>query len=160
MPTTSETVTMTQPGTVIGTVSYMSPEQARGVSNLGPQSDQFSLGIVLFELAAHKRPFQRETAAETMVAIMREEPPPMSQSVPAPLRWIIERLLAKEPDERYDSTRDKLVNGYVDPFWFSFAGTRYEPCHFEAHSLKTEQMGRGQRLVVRFFGTKAAGKNG
>jgi hypothetical protein len=54
----------------------------------------------------------------------------------------------------------KLVNGHVDPFWFSFAGTRYEPCHFEAHSFKTEQMGRGQRLVVRFFGTKAAGKNG
>ncbi|MDQ6706540.1 MAG: protein kinase, partial [Acidobacteriota bacterium] len=102
----SETVTMTQPGTVMGTISYMSPEQARGVSNLGPQSDQFSLGIVLFELTAHKRPFQRETAAETMAAIIRDELPALPRSVPVPLRWIIERLLAKEPGERYDSTRD------------------------------------------------------
>ena len=102
----SETVTMTQPGTVVGTVAYMSPEQARGDSTLGPQSDQFSFGIVLFELITHKRPFQRETAAETMAAIIREEPPALPQNAPVPLRWIIERLLAKDPGERYDSTGD------------------------------------------------------
>jgi len=103
---TSDTVTMTNPGTVVGTVNYMSPEQARGEAKLGPQSDQFAFGIVLFELAARTPPFRRETAAETMAAIIREEPPPLPQAIPAPLRWVIERLLAKEPGERYDSTQD------------------------------------------------------
>lgn len=103
---TSDTVTMTDPGTVVGTVGYMSPEQARGNSKLGPQSDQFAFGIILFELATGTRPFQRETAVETMAAIVREEPPPLPQGVPPPLRWVIERLLAKEPGERYESTYD------------------------------------------------------
>jgi serine/threonine protein kinase len=72
----------------------MSPEQAGGNSSLTSRSDQFSLGIVLFELATQQHPFQRKTAAETMAAIIREEYPPLPQSVPAPLRWVIERLLA------------------------------------------------------------------
>jgi Tol biopolymer transport system component/predicted Ser/Thr protein kinase len=103
---TSDAVTMTNPGTVVGTVSYMSPEQARGNSKLGPQSDQFAFGIILFELATGTRPFRRETAVETMAAIVREEPPPFPQGVPPPLRWVIERLLAKEPGGRYESTHD------------------------------------------------------
>jgi eukaryotic-like serine/threonine-protein kinase len=97
---------LTAPGTVLGTVNYMSPEQARGDSNLGPQSDQFSFGLVLYELATGKRAFQRGSAAETMAAIIREDAEPLPGSVPAPLRWVIERLLAKQPSERYDSTRD------------------------------------------------------
>ncbi len=84
----------------------MSPEQARGQANLTAQSDQFSLGLVLYELAAGKRAFQRDSAAETMTAIIREDPEPLPNTVPAPLRWIVERLLHKEPAERYDSTRD------------------------------------------------------
>lgn len=103
---TSDTVTMTDPGTVVGTVSYMSPEQVRGNSKLGPQSDQFAFGIILFELATGTRPFRRETAVETMAAIVREEPPPLPQGIPPPLCWVIERLLAKEPGERYESTYD------------------------------------------------------
>src|SRR5438034_10294316 len=84
----------------------MSPEQARGEVNLTPQSDQFSFGLVLYELAIGKRAFQRGSAPETMTAIIREDAEPLPGSVPAPLRWVIERLLAKEPAERYDSTRD------------------------------------------------------
>jgi Tol biopolymer transport system component len=84
----------------------MSPEQARGEANLTPQSDQFSFGIVLYELATGKRAFQRGSAPETMTAIIREDAEPLPPSTPAPLRWIVERLLAKEPAERYDSTRD------------------------------------------------------
>jgi hypothetical protein len=84
----------------------MSPEQARGEANLTPQSDQFSFGVVLYELATGKRAFQRGSAPETMTAIIREDAEPLPGSVPAPLRWVIERLLAKEPAERYDSTRD------------------------------------------------------
>ena len=96
----------TAPGTILGTVNYMSPEQVRGEQSLGPQSDQFSLGLVLYELAGGRRAFQRDTAAETMTAIIREDPDALPATVPAPLRWVIERLLAKDPADRYDSTRD------------------------------------------------------
>ena len=97
---------LTDPGTTIGTIAYMSPEQARGDVNLTAQSDQFSLGLVLYELAAGKRAFQRSSAAEIMAAIIREDAAPLPASAPAPFRWIVERLLHKEPAERYDSTRD------------------------------------------------------
>ncbi len=95
----------TDPGTVLGTVAYMSPEQARG-QEVDARSDQFSLGLILYELAAGKRAFVRDSAAETMAAIIRDDAPPLPASVPAPLRWVIERCLAKDPSERYDSTRD------------------------------------------------------
>jgi eukaryotic-like serine/threonine-protein kinase len=101
----TETV-VTDPGATVGTVDYMSPEQARGDPNLTPQSDQFSFGLVLYGLASGKRAFHRASAPETMAAIIREDAEPPPASVPAPLRWAIERLLAKEPAERYDSTRD------------------------------------------------------
>ncbi len=98
-------VTTTDPGTVVGTVAYMSPEQARG-RELDYRSDQFSFGLILYELATRKRAFQRDSAVETMAAIIRDEPEPLPSTVPAPVRWTIERCLAKDPDQRYDSTRD------------------------------------------------------
>jgi len=67
------TMTITDPGTTVGTVSYMSPEQARGEPNLTFQSDQFSFGLVLYQMASGKRAFERPSAAETMTAIIREE---------------------------------------------------------------------------------------
>jgi len=97
---------LTGVGTIVGTVYYMSPEQARGQAALGPQSDQFSFGLILYELVAGQKAFVRSSSAETLTAIIREDAPPLPASVPAPLRWIIERLLAKDPAERYDSTRD------------------------------------------------------
>ncbi len=97
---------LTDPGTTLGTIAYMSPEQARGQSDLTAQSDQFSLGLVLYELAAGKKAFQRGSGAETMVAIIREDAEPLPTSVPAAFRWIVEQLLSKEPADRYDSTRD------------------------------------------------------
>ena len=105
-PDSQATVAATAAGTILGTVNYMSPEQARGVAPLTPQSDQFSLGVVLYELAAGTRAFQRETAAETMTAIIREDAPPLPATTPLPLQWTIARLLAKDPADRYDSTRD------------------------------------------------------
>jgi len=98
----------TQPGLVLGTLGYMSPEQARG-DRLDFRSDQFSFGLVLYEMVTGKRPFQRSTAAETLVAILREQAEPVelqNRAAPAPLCWAIERCLAKEPDKRYVSTRD------------------------------------------------------
>ena len=90
-------MTITDPGTTVGTINYMSPEQARGVAKLTAQSDQFSFGVVLCELVVGKRPFVRPSAAETMTAIIREDPDPLPGSTPAPLRWVIERLLSKQP---------------------------------------------------------------
>ncbi len=98
----------TQPGTVMGTAGYMSPEQAAGQA-VDFHSDQFTLGAILYEMATGRRAFQRKTGAETLVAIIREEPEPLSQlapKAPAPVRWIVERLLAKDPEERYASTKD------------------------------------------------------
>ncbi len=99
-------VTLTDPGTTVGTVAYMSPEQARGEQTLGPQSDQFSFGLMLYEMAAGRRAFRRGSAAETMAAIIREAPEPLPPETPPPLRWLIGRLLEKDPADRYDSTRD------------------------------------------------------
>jgi predicted ATPase len=102
------TVFQTQPGMVLGTVGYMSPEQAGGYP-LDFRSDQFSFGLMLYEMVTGKRAFQRDTAAETMVAILREQAAPIAvqnPDVPAPLCWAIERCLAKEPDKRYVSTRE------------------------------------------------------
>src|SRR5215470_2350248 len=98
----------TQPGTVLGTVGYMSPEQASG-RPVDYRSDQFSLGSILYELATGKRAFEGKTLPETLTAIIREEPPPLAAAAPkAPLtlRWIVERCMAKEPRERYASTED------------------------------------------------------
>jgi len=107
--TRSPTVTASSaPGAVIGTVAYMSPEQAKG-NPVDFRSDQFSLGIVLYELLAGQRPFVRDSAAETLTSIIREEPEPLEKAAPgtpAPVRFLVERLLTKEPEGRYDSTRD------------------------------------------------------
>ena len=100
----SPTAALTGEGAVLGTVAYMSPEQARGLP-ADHRSDQFSLGIVLYEMLAASRPFQRDTAAETLTAIIREEPEPL-ETAPAPVRMIVERCLSKEPVGRYESTRD------------------------------------------------------
>jgi len=106
LPTSAPTAT--REGMVMGTVGYMSPEQASGAA-VDFRSDQFSFGAILYELATGRRAFQRNTAAETLTAIIREDPPPIDQAnakVPAPLRWLVERCLEKDPDERYASTKD------------------------------------------------------
>jgi len=98
----------TRPGLVLGTLGYMSPEQASG-DRLDFRSDQFSFGLVLYEMVTGKPAFQRSTAAETLLAILREQAEPIgvqNPDAPAPLCWAIERCLAKEPDKRYVSTRD------------------------------------------------------
>jgi Tol biopolymer transport system component len=100
--------TGTFPGTVLGTVGYMSPEQAQGAP-VDHRSDQFSFGSVLYEMATGKRAFRGKSAIDTLAAILNEDPMPVGElnpRAPVPLRWIIERCHAKEPDRRYTSTRD------------------------------------------------------
>ncbi len=98
----------TEPGTVMGTVGYMSPEQASG-HPVDFRSDQFSLGTIVYEMAAGKRAFERATAIQTLSAIIQDEAEPLSAAAPktpANLVWIVERCLAKDPDDRYGSTKD------------------------------------------------------
>ncbi len=106
--TATPTETVTDAGVVLGTVGYMSPEQVAG-RELDHRSDQFSFGALVYEMATGRRAFQKKTAAETMTAILNEEPEPLAATGPqAPtlLRWVVERCLAKEPEGRYAATRD------------------------------------------------------
>jgi len=104
----------TQPGTILGTARYMSPEQASG-EELDFRSDQFSFGLVLYEMATGKHAFHRKTPTQTLVAIAKDEPTAMNllnPEVPPPLSWVVERCMAKDPKKRYFSTRD-LVRDLV-----------------------------------------------
>jgi Tol biopolymer transport system component len=98
----------TDPGTVMGTVGYMSPEQVRG-KTADARSDIFSFGAILYEMLSGKRSFKGDTAAETMTAILREEPPDLTQSNPnvtPSLDRIVRHCLEKNPEERFQSARD------------------------------------------------------
>jgi Tol biopolymer transport system component len=99
--------TQTESGLHAGTVPYMSPEQARG-GPMGFASDQFSLGLIVFEMLVGRSPFRRDTAVGTLDAIINDEPPMtmLDDRGPVFLRWIIERCLAKEPHDRYGATGD------------------------------------------------------
>jgi Tol biopolymer transport system component len=104
-PDETQAASHTQPGMILGTVNYMSPEQARGAPT-DYRSDQFSFGLILYEMAAGKRAFERRESVQTMSAIISEDAPPIEQNIPAPLRWTIDRCLAKDPADRYESSRD------------------------------------------------------
>jgi TolB-like protein len=104
----ARTAIETSPGMVVGTIGYMAPEQATGAA-VDFRADQFSFGAVLYEMLTGVRAFERPTLPETLAAIIREEPRRLAQlnpGIPAPVRWIVERCLAKDPRERYALTRD------------------------------------------------------
>ena len=98
---------LTHDGTILGTVGYMSPEQAAG-RPASLASDQFSFGVILYEMFCGRRPFERDTAVETLSAIIREQPPAiqtLNPGVTFPIQQIVERCLAKQPGDRYARTR-------------------------------------------------------
>jgi WD40 repeat protein len=109
---TDATVTVqekgTDAGTVMGTVGYMSPEQVRGAT-VDCRTDIFSFGAVLYEMLTGQRAFKRDTAAETMTAILNDDPPELQQSaqpVPPALERTVRHCLEKSPDQRFQSARD------------------------------------------------------
>jgi len=98
----------TEPGVVMGTVGYMSPEQVRGQA-ADPRSDLFSFGAVLYEMVTGERVFRGATAVETMNAILKEDPPELSKGladVPPSLDRMVRHCLEKSPQERFQSARD------------------------------------------------------
>ena len=98
----------TAAGVLLGTVGYMSPEQAAG-RVVDHRSDQFALGVILYELATGVRAFKRDSAAQTLAAIIEDEPEPLevrNPQVPSQLSRTIARCLSKKPADRYESTRD------------------------------------------------------
>ncbi len=102
----------TDPGTVMGTISYMSPEQARGLEVDG-RTDIFSLGVALYEMLTGRAPFEGTTTADVIAAILDREPPPLSQystDAPAELQRIVTKALRKDRDERYQGIKDLLVD--------------------------------------------------
>ena len=98
----------TSPGVVLGTVGYMSPEQVRG-EPADSRSDIFALGTIFYEMLSGQRAFRRDTSAETMTAILREEPPEISTTskpVAPAIERIVRRCLEKKPQQRFQSARD------------------------------------------------------
>ena len=99
---------LTDPGTVMGTVGYMSPEQVRG-HQADQRSDIFSFGSILYEMLAGERAFRRETMAETLTAILREEPPDLTETnskINPQLEKVVRRCLEKAPERRFHSAHD------------------------------------------------------
>jgi hypothetical protein len=103
----SESAPATGSGTVLGTVGYMSPEQARG-QPADHRSDIFALGAVLYEMLSGRRAFRAPSAVETLHAILKEDPPPLppERAIPISVERIARRCLEKRPDERFQSARD------------------------------------------------------
>jgi serine/threonine protein kinase len=106
MPSTAgqQDQTRTASGVVLGTPAYMSPEQVRG-QTADHRSDIFALGTVLYEMLSGRRPFDGGTSAETMHAILKQDPPPIEEASPLVDR-IIRHCLEKQPEERFQSSRD------------------------------------------------------
>ncbi len=150
LPRTNENV-VTVPGTILGTVAYMSPEQAEGRS-LDRRTDIFSLGVVFYEMVTGKRPFEGKSAVDTLHSIINSEPQPareLNAQLPMEVEDLLAKSLAKDPTERYQhsgdfeldlrrfkralesgsllSTRSLPQNGYVKkgilPVWWVAAGT-------------------------------------
>jgi serine/threonine protein kinase len=103
------TAVRTQPGMVIGTLAYMSPEQASG-KPLDARSDICSFGIVLYELLAGKRPFDGASGLETLQKIIHQAADPLPETIPAALRTLVEKAIEKNPADRYQSMREMVID--------------------------------------------------
>jgi len=171
----------TESGTVLGTVGYMSPEQVRGLS-ADHRSDVFSFGTVLFELLSGKHPFRADTAAETMTAILREDPPELSgavREIPPPLERIVRRCLEKRPEDRFHSAHDLALalescsaagsvspgiepDGHEErsPYPGLAAFTEADAEHFFGREAEVEELRRklASRHLLALIGPSGAGK--
>ena len=127
--TTVSKQSLTAPGTVAGTLAYMAPEQLRGQA-ADERSDIWALGVVLYEMATGRRPFQGQTGFELTSAVLKEAPPPLPSSVPAPLAGVIEHCLVKDRGERCQRSSEvqtalaTVLTGGTLPHWRPAARVR------------------------------------
>ena len=144
-------------GVILGTVGYMSPEQAAGRPAVA-QSDQFSLGAIVYELATGQRAFARATSIQTLSAILESEPTPLQELSPAfpePARWIVERCLAKRPEDRYASTADlaRDLRDVRDHFDEAASGIRTSSIRKWVASPRVRRRGLvGATVMLTLFG--------
>jgi len=102
----------TTPGMIMGTVTYMSPEQARGIA-VGASTDIWSLGVVLYEMLTGHKPFEGRTMSHVIVSILEQEPPPLAHYLrlaPDDLQRMLKKVLHKERDERYQTVDELLID--------------------------------------------------
>jgi len=146
----------TSPGTVLGTMAYMSPEQARGLE-VGPASDVFSFGAMLYEMIAGRRAFGGATSADVLAAVVRDDPPSLvalDPATPAGLLHVVARCLAKDPAARYETAR-----GIVDALEaLSGAASQSTPVP-SSRSESGVTAGRRSIAVLPFDDISAEGDN-
>jgi len=99
----------TAPGIIMGTINYMSPEQAQAGAT-DQRTDIWSTGVMLYEMVSGKMPFSGVTSSHTIVQILEKDPSPLSKDVPAELERIVLKAMAKDPDERYQTAKDMMID--------------------------------------------------
>ena len=102
---------LTQPGLIVGTAPYMSPEQIRA-DRVDARTDIWSLGVILYEMLTNQKPFEGDTGEDIRASILKDEMPQISIEVPDQLRWIVAKALRKDPEERYQTTNEMLFDLY------------------------------------------------
>src|SRR5262249_23066607 len=110
METADQNVTAS--GAVVGTVAYMSPEQARGIG-ADARNDIFSFGVTVYQMATGRHPFSGRTTAETIDSLLNHDPRPIGEILPgAPpaMEWVLSKMLAKDREERYQSAKEVLAD--------------------------------------------------
>ncbi len=149
---------LTEPGTIMGTVGYMSPEQVRG-READARSDIFSLGAVIYELLSGRRAFQRDTAAETLTAILKEDPPELSRTrpaLPAGLERIVAHCLEKRPEERFQSARDLAFD--LQSFADAASGASSPRAGLRLDTALRRRVGRGLVALALLASAFAVGR--
>jgi len=139
-PTMSPAGSATRTGAVLGTPGYMSPEQVRG-EQVDARSDIFALGVILHELLSGQRTFRAGSIVESGYSILHDEPPPLPASVPSGVAQVVQRCLAKDPEQRFQSARDLA---------FSLEALRGTGATTPGQAFPP--VGRGRARAIRFAG--------
>ena len=134
------TEAQTRKGTIMGTIAYMSPEQASG-QLLDGRSDMFSFGVVLYEMLADRRPFEAATSLELLQKVIHARPAPLSENIPEPLRFLVMKALEKEPSHRYPTMRELAAA----------LRSAQHPSQLQEPAAPKRHIGKWAAAVKRFF---------